>query len=271
MALCFGLSPVAAANGGEAFAKAVGKLVGEPVKLHHTADYRGLISAIENGIVQMAWLPPISAARVIANGKVSPVVVARRSGSTSYFTCLFARKDRGLTDVSQLRGLRAAWVDRESAAGFLVIRAALKALGVKPVDAFREEFFLRSHAAVGLAVAERRADVGATFFCRKEGSLQVDRAGWREAGLADDGVMIIAKAGPIPSDIFAMHSSVSGAYLLDVQRALVDQESSAAHLLAKRLMEADGFVRPEPGHLKLLRTLLSNIDAGIASKVPQPR
>ena len=47
--------------------------------------------------------------------------------------------------------MRAAWVDRQSASGYVFIRAALRAKGVSLVDAFHEDLFLRSHAEVARA------------------------------------------------------------------------------------------------------------------------
>jgi len=270
VALRFGLIPVGGIRGGGAFAEAMGRVLGETVEVHHTADYRGLVAALENGLVQMAWIPPIPAARAVRAGMIAPVLVARRNGTISYSTCLFSRKGRGIAKLSDLRDLRAAWVDRESASGFIVIRAALRTLQINPVFAFREEAFLRSHSAVATAVMEDRADVGATYFSHETGSGVIARAGWREAGLQNDDVQIIHQAGPIPSDIFAVHSSVSRAHVALMQGVLIDARNHAVHEAAKALVHADGFERPTDDHLALLRGLLATIEVPKSGSLPPP-
>ena len=135
-----------------------------PSQMIEGLEHRVLLSAFEQGIVQFAWVPPIPAARGVDRGVMVPVAVAVRSGSTSYNAALIAKKQGPIRGIEDLHDLRAAWVDRESAAGYVVIRAALRAAGVSLVSAFRDETFLRSHAEVSRAVGDGRADVGATFF-----------------------------------------------------------------------------------------------------------
>ena len=116
------------------------------------ADYRALTSAIDQGLVHFAWLPPLSAARVVRSKTITPAAIAVRHGVTSYFTGLIARESSPIRSVADLKGLRAAWVDRESASGYIVIRAALRLQGISLVDAFSEDLFLRSHSEVARAV-----------------------------------------------------------------------------------------------------------------------
>jgi phosphonate transport system substrate-binding protein len=270
VALRLGLIPVGGIRGGGAFAEAIGKALGETVEVHHTADYRGLIAALENGLVQMAWIPPIPASRAVRAGMITPIMVTRRNGTISYSTCLFTRKGRGITKLTDLRDLRAAWVDRESASGFIVIRAALRAAGINLVFAFHDEAFLRSHAAVAVAVMEDRADVGATYFSHETGTGAIARAGWGEAGISNDDIHILHQAGPIPSDVFAVHSSVSRAHIAIMQHAMIDARVRAVHEAAKALVHADGFERPTEDHLALLRGLLATIDIASHGSIPPP-
>ena len=101
-----------------------------------------------------------------------------------------------------LEGARAAWVDRQSVSGYLLIRAHLRSLGIMPERAFTSDRFFGSHEAVVRAVVDGSADVGATFIHLDE------RPGRREprilrAGWGDAKVRVIAHAGPIPSDVVA--------------------------------------------------------------------
>src|SRR5262249_61567117 len=101
-----------------------------------------------------------------------------RYGSTSYHSALIARTGSAIRTVQDLRGVSAAWVDRESAAGYAAIRMALRAAGLSLVDAFKDEVFARSHAEVARLVASGRVDVGATFLNYAPDGTSLARAGW---------------------------------------------------------------------------------------------
>jgi phosphonate transport system substrate-binding protein len=265
----FGSSPEALVRA-SAFATALGAVVGTPVEIHRAADYRVLVSALDQGMIDFAWLPPLSAARALRSGSANPAAIAVRNGTTSYLTGLLSMKSSPYASLDDLRGVRAAWVDRESASGYLVIRAALRAKGVSLIDAFREETFVRSHAEVARALRTGTADVGATCFNFVSGTVEIARSGYDdEGGLASDDVRILAYAGPIPSDIFAVHGSLGPKVTAAVQAALVDARPAHVHELAKELMHADGFARPTHEHMSMITSLYTTLDQPLT--MPPPR
>jgi ABC-type phosphate/phosphonate transport system substrate-binding protein len=154
--------------------------------------------------------------------------------------------------------VRVAWVDRESASGYVLIRAALRAKGVSLVDAFRDELFVRSHAEVARALHEKTADVGATCFNFTANGIEIARSGYDE--LSNDDVHVVAHAGPIPSDIFAVHRSLAINMLPKLQSALVDGQRSDAQAAACRFMHADGFARPNAEHVRMIESLFTVLD-----------
>jgi phosphonate transport system substrate-binding protein len=197
--------------------------------------------------------------------------VAVRNGTTSYMTGLMTMKTSAIESLADLRGVRAAWVDRESASGYVLIRAALRRAGVSLVDAFSEELFVRSHAQVARALQTGAADVGATCFNAAGGSVQIARLPAGE-GLSSDEVRILAQAGPIPSDIFAVRTEVAATALGAVQAALVDARPGDVQRAAKELMLADGFVRPAASHTQMIESLYDLLDApGSRRSTPPPR
>ena len=249
----------------EAFASSLGAALGATVELHKGVDYRAIVAAMEQGLVDFAWLPPLSAARVVRNGAGVPAAIAVRNASTSYMTGLLSMKTSAIVSLADLKGVRAAWVDRESASGYVVIRAALRASGVSLVSAFAEELFVRSHAEVARALSTGRADVGATCFNASGGVVQLARLPAGE-GLSHDDVRILAQAGPIPSDIFAVRTAVAASTLVSVQSALVDARPGPVHRCANELMHADSFVRPTEAHSAMIRSLFALLDS-----MPSPR
>jgi phosphonate transport system substrate-binding protein len=125
--------------------------------------YHTLLEAIEKGEVDVAWLPPILATQAATKGLVVPIALPVRNGFCCYSTALFTREESSLYTPRDLNGCRGAWVDKQSAAGFLIIRAHLRSMGIDLARAFASDQFLGSHSAVARAVTAGDADVGATF------------------------------------------------------------------------------------------------------------
>ncbi len=263
--LLLGLIPLADTAGvsrATEFARAIGTLLEETVQLHNAADYRALVAALEQGVAHFAWLPPISAARAARSRAIRPAAIAVRNGTTSYMTGLIALKTGPVKSLGHLKAVRAAWVDRESASGYVVIRAALRAAGVVLADAFREEIFVRSHADVARAVKSGRVDVGATCFSVGSGALAIARTGYRdEPDLPSDDIRIVAQAGPIPSDIFAVHASLPEADRKLLESALADGAQEPLQRAARRLMHADAFARATSAHSSMLEKLFELVTA----------
>ncbi|MCC6523923.1 MAG: PhnD/SsuA/transferrin family substrate-binding protein [Polyangiaceae bacterium] len=248
-----------------ALADATGMEV-EPTGVLH---YQTLLDGVAQGELDLVWLPPIPALRAAAAGQIVPLALPVRRGASAYSTALFTRPDAPWRTVADLVGVHAAWADRQSAAGYLIIRAHLRALGVDLARAFTKESFVGTHDAVARAVLEGRADVGASFaYFQADDTQLVQRAGWGDAK-----VHIITQAGPIPSDLVAASTRLPALVTRLVQAALVDGQNVALMRAAKALLGADGFVAPRHEHLEPLRALLAGLEGdarGSASILPPP-
>lgn len=270
--LRFGVIPDSAVGYAHAdrFATSLSQSLGMPVEVHRATDYRVLLSSIEQGRIDVAWVPPLGAARAIRAGSIQEIAVTMRNGASTYLTGLVTLKSSNIHSLADLHNVRAAWVDRESASGYGVIRAALRRSGVRLTEAFSEELFVRSHAEVARALAEGRVDVGATCFNFVSGTVEIARSGFKDhGGLRDDDVRLLAHAGPIPADVVAGHRSLPPRMLSALQAALVEARPLAVHEAAKLLVHADGFVRPTQDHREMLTTLLDMVDR--PATIPPPR
>ncbi|MFO0572238.1 MAG: PhnD/SsuA/transferrin family substrate-binding protein [Polyangiaceae bacterium] len=173
----------------ESFCGALGTKLGVRVSPVQTRSYAELSLPMDRGDVDFAWLPPFVAFKAVRSGKARPLLAPVRGGSTSFFAALFVAQSSKLQSASELAGSRAAWVDRESAAGYRVVRAALKAQGYQLDGLFVYESFEGSHQAVVQAVMEGTADVGATYVHR-DPNRQLLFAGWGDAELARSSSMV---------------------------------------------------------------------------------
>lgn len=250
------------------FCEALGASLGHPVEAYGAAHYRELLDAMHDGKLDVAWLPPIIALRAAARGRTLPIAIPVRGGSASFSSALFTQKGSRFKQPSHLAGARAAWVDRQSAAGYLVIRATLRSQGHDLDRAFAAESFLGSHEAVVDAVMRGEADVGATFVTQSPSTGAIVRAGWGAAS-----PHVIAFGGPIPSDVIAASIRVPVPMIRAVQRALCAGSDVALRGAASHLLGAESFVVPSAEHLDPLSRLLEYLDdAGHQGSVfPPPR
>lgn len=233
-----------------------------PVKGVGVWYYHRLVEAMEIGHVDVAWLPPILAAGAMSRGLAAPIALPVRGGVTSYSTALFAREDAPIESVTDLVGVRAAWVDRQSVSGYLLIRAHLRGLGVDLDRAFGADRFTGSHEEVGAAVMDGSADVGASFVHLDPTTERPLRAAWGDAR-----VRLLALAGPIPADVIAVSTRLDPPRASMVRSALIEGKSQRLRDAARALIGAEGFVAPRPGHLDTVAALLPRLDV---DTVPRP-
>jgi phosphate/phosphite/phosphonate ABC transporter binding protein len=250
--------PGATRNLLENFCQALAAATGLEVVGKGMWHYHRLLEAMEIGDVDLAWLPPIVALRAAGKRRVVPIALPVRNGVSVYSTALFTRQDSPIRTLDDLLYVRAAWVDRQSAAGYLVIRAFLRSQGVDLEKAFAADTFLGAHDAVARAVLEREADVGATFVYFGAPNMPPRSAGWGGAT-----VRILAQAGPIPSDVIAASTRLHADVVAAVQQALINARHPDLAQAARALLGAESFSAPLHEHLEPLTALLSGLeDAG---------
>lgn len=134
---------------------------GVVVELVFADSYHALGDALLSGKLDAAWAPPIVCARVEAAGGVT-VLRAVRGGGTAYRAALVCRVGP-IVDLSRHAELTAAWVDENSAAGYLLARSWLAGRHVDAIRGFKGALFLGSYASALQAVAEGRADLTSMF------------------------------------------------------------------------------------------------------------
>jgi phosphonate transport system substrate-binding protein len=239
------------------FVAALSVALQSEVDVHHAADYRIVLAGIEQGLVSFGWLPPLVAARATRQRLVDPIAVAVRHGTTAYTTVLVTRPDSKIQSISDLRNVRVAWVDRESASGYTVLRSALSRAGVRLTEAFSSEIFALTHAAVARAVLDRKVDVGATCAHADAGDVRFARSPYAaDAGLTSTDLRTVFEAGPIPSDLFAVRRDLPLRLRSALESALLHAIPARVHAAARALMHAEAFAMPTPEHRRMLESLV---------------
>lgn len=177
-------------------------------------SYEALAASVRDGSVDLAWLPPAVYAR-IAEGTIELGSIVRE-GQASYLSALVVETSSPYRALSDVRALRAGWVDPWSAAGFVLPRIALAKRGIAPSSAFRTERFLGSHKAVLAALASGECDVGAVY--ARRGATGALEGAWADGDGAE--VRVLETFGPIPPDMLAVRRNLDPEAFLRVRDAL---------------------------------------------------
>jgi len=131
------------------------------------SDYKGIIDKLARGEIDIGWLGSTSYVEAMADPKQKSamrlLVKPRRFKTTSYRGIIIARQDSGIRKLTDLKGKKIAWVDKDSASGYLFPKALLLEAGVNPDKDFAEAGFLGKHDAVVLNVLLGKYDAGACY------------------------------------------------------------------------------------------------------------
>jgi phosphate/phosphite/phosphonate ABC transporter binding protein len=181
-------------------AERLGEIAGVDFGVTPVASYERLAQLIHHREIDLAWLPPITLVSLARNKRVVPLVSFHRDRGTQTRAALLLASTSHVSTYEELRGKRAAWVDRHSASGYVLPRIELAAHGIGAKEIGTERIF-GSHEAVVRAIASGRADFGATY-------ARVDASGaivgpWSNIpGLARS-VRVMTTFGEVPPDAIA--------------------------------------------------------------------
>lgn len=180
------------------------KVLSSHFKLAVTSSYAQLVDALAEGDLDIAWLPPVAYVRAVRSGAARLMLTLERDGRRSYAAAVVTRVSDGPSRLDELHGLRVAWLDPWSAAGYLVPRCMLRAAGVEPDRTFAAQAFHGSYDAISRALLDGSADVGA-MFCRLGENGEITAGAWND----DPRIKPIAVgAEPVPGDTICVTTTL---------------------------------------------------------------
>ncbi len=133
------------------------------VELVLATDYASCVRMLAEGQIDLAWLGTTTYVEHRESVAMRPLVRPIWSGRAGYAGVLFTVEGSGIQRIDELRGKRIAFVDRQSASGYIYPANLLVEAGFDLDRDFAEVAFLGSHDAVLMAVLLGEFDAGAVF------------------------------------------------------------------------------------------------------------
>jgi len=219
--------------------------LGVEIEARPGQSYDAMVADILEQRVHLAWAPPLVCARV--EDDVRCILKSIRQGRASYQAALVVRAGE-VRSKEALRGLRAAWVDPLSSAGYLLATSYLASIGMAPDGLFGEQRFTGSYRAALEAVACGEADVTSIYVPRPS------REHAREqmisiAGKAADQLDVLMFTRATPTDGLIITRAVDADQADGITEILV----SAPPVSLIKALEVEGFEKALPADYRMLR------------------
>ena len=204
------LSSLELLNNFGAFAHALEKELGMPVKLVAGRDYDDTLMLLKQGKVDIAGTGAFG--YVSANEAFGAQLIVRyiEDDGDSYHALIITRVDSGISSLAGLRGKRFAFTDPKSTSGYLLPLLAIQQAGLDLKDLGKIDF-VKKQPNSAIAVYGRQADAGAI----------ADNQLNEKYGVQLKDIKVLWKSGPIPH----------GAWIARPDMAAADRQRLAAAIM----------------------------------------
>lgn len=221
--------------------------LGIPVEAFSASEYQGVITAMQNKQVDLAYFGPQS--YVVAERIAGAQAIAKElseAGSQGYHAILVVHKDTGWKTLADVKGKKLAFVSPVSTSGYLVPSVALEEqLGAAPESYFSEIVFTGSHGSSVQRVVNKDVEVAATN--------DMDLKAMVLAGqVSMDPLVEIWRSELIPGSPMAVRRDLPESFKAAAQKAFVSF-SKQTEALAK--MGRVGFVEATDDEYDLIRLM----------------
>ena len=225
----------------DGFQKLLTEKLGIPVKIFPAADYAGVMQGFAAGQLDVSEFSPSAFAGTWLDCQcVEPSVVPReKDGTIDYVSLMIVRKDSGITSLADMKGHSLAFADPNSASGYLIPSATLRANGIDLADGkyFSRTGFSGGHEQGMVAVLNHQYDA-----CVVWSSGQGDEATGYSRGVLQSmvskgmlkmsDISIIWRSAKIPNGPWALRSSLPDALKKEFRAIMMDIPASHPEIYA---------------------------------------
>jgi phosphonate transport system substrate-binding protein len=137
------------------------KETGEKVSIVVTKDFAAYKEAVQAGQFDIGFSNPVIYVQLKQNTNLAPLVLsAEKKAGTRFRGVIIARKDSGIEKVQDLKGKKLAFVDEDSAAGYIFQMLLLSKAGFDVNKDITLLPFGKKHEIVTSSVFNKTADAG---------------------------------------------------------------------------------------------------------------
>lgn len=201
----------------EPFGEYLTEELGIPVTTEVMTDYSGLIEAMRNQHVDLAFLPPFAFVQAEERADAEVLLNAILNGSDTYAAQYNVPADSDIMDVQDLvetEGLVWAFGDYASTSGYLFPAQQMMEKGVENLD---EHFMMRevgAHDRAIIALLDGQADFATTF---QDARVRLEE----EFPDINDEIRVIGTTDEIPNATLSVRSGLSEQLKEDIESAFL--------------------------------------------------
>jgi phosphate/phosphite/phosphonate ABC transporter binding protein len=228
------------------------KLGVKQTRLQTASDYSGIMNLLVKGEIDIAWLATMTSVEARNNPEIQLLVKPIRFGTTSYRGIIIARQDSGIRSLKDLKNKKFAWVEKESASGYIFPKSLLLEAGLNTEKDFSEAAFLNKHDAVVLNVLLGKYDAGACYDDARN-TLR-DKSKMSE-------LTILATTPDISNEPIVVRKSLPPDLIEKIKQALLDLNTKTPEgkVILDELTDVQGFVpadNKDYDYIEKVQTLL---------------
>lgn len=146
----------------EPFRKYLQEKLNMPVELFVATDYAGVVEAMANDKLDVAYFGGLTYVQAKQKAKIHPIVteVDQETGTTQYYSLIIAPSNSELKAVKDIKGKVFAFGDISSTSGSLYPRFMLDKAGIKVPEDLKNVVYSGGHDATAQAVQNGTVDAG---------------------------------------------------------------------------------------------------------------
>lgn len=190
--------------------------LGVDVELFTATDYTGVIEAMRNEKIDVAFFGPLS--YVLATDKAHAEVIVkenRKKAGSMYQAYIVTYADSDIKTIQDLKGHSFSFVDPASTGGHLVPRLAMVKNGIDPEKDLKSVIYAGGHDASLLAVKNKKVDAGAI--------VNVSYNDMKSKGIfTEKDVRIIFESDPFPGCAWAVRGNLPNDLKINIQRVFLN-------------------------------------------------
>lgn len=247
--LVFGIQPNEANRDVSKLKEEIKARIGVDIEFRNAKDYRDLIEQMSSGKVDIGFFSPLNFVEIEKKGGVKVLLKKVYGESEFYFSAIVTKPQSVTKTLKALQGKKIAFVDPNSASGFLYPKLMLHNQGLG--KGTFEEVFAGTHEEAVKMLAEGKVDAA---------SIWVDDASAKTgAWTAIDPKLAprsLSVSSPIPNDALVVREALyneSSHLVLKVMDALISISEETP--VMKELFGADRLVTATSRHYETVREL----------------